>query len=90
MPKTTYDLGLKTSVQTFDAFVRCTLMGNQPWSQFQNGIRERPIELLCTLNLIFEGKQFDLIAKNNCLDVINWANHLRVIKVIKFTEATFQ
>ena len=38
-----HDLGLKTSVQTFDAFVRCTLMGNQPWPQFQNGIRERSI-----------------------------------------------
>ena len=44
MPKTTHDLRLKTSIQTFDAFVRCTLMGNQPWSQFQNGIRERSIE----------------------------------------------
>ena len=45
MPKTTHDLGLKTSIQTFDAFVRCTLMGNQPWSQFQNGIREKSIEI---------------------------------------------
>ena len=44
MSKTTHDLGLKTSVQTFDAFVRCTLMGNQPWPQFQNGIRERSID----------------------------------------------
>ena len=43
MPKTTHDLGLKTSIQTFDTFVRCTLMGNQPWPQFQNGIRERSI-----------------------------------------------
>ena len=32
----------------------------------------------------------NLIAKNNCLDVINWPNHVRVIKVIKFTEAEFQ
>ena len=40
-----HDLGLKTSIQTFDAFVRCTLMGNQPWPQFQNGIRERSIEV---------------------------------------------
>ena len=38
-----HDLGLKTSIQNFDAFVRCTLMGNQPWPQFQNGIRERSI-----------------------------------------------
>ena len=38
-----HDLGLKTSVQNFEAFVRCTLMGNQPWPQFQNGIRERSI-----------------------------------------------
>ena len=40
-----HDLGLKVSIQTFDAFVRCTLMGNQPWSQFQNGIWERSIKL---------------------------------------------
>ena len=45
MPKTTHDLGLKTSIQTFDVFVRCTLMGNQPWSQFQNEIWERSIGL---------------------------------------------
>ena len=38
-----HDLGLKTSIQTFDAFVRSTLMENQPWPQFQNGIRERSI-----------------------------------------------
>ena len=38
-----HDLGLKTSIQTFDVFVRGTLMGNQPWSQFKNGIRERSI-----------------------------------------------
>ena len=44
MPKTTHDLGLKTSIQNFDTFVRCTLMGNQPWPQFQNGIRERSIK----------------------------------------------
>ena len=41
MPKTKHDLGLKTSVENFDAFVRCTLMENQPWPQFQNGIQER-------------------------------------------------
>ena len=34
-----HDLGLKTSIQKLDAFVRYTLMGNQPWPQFQNGIR---------------------------------------------------
>ena len=34
---------LNRCIQTFDAFVRCTLMGNQPWPQFQNGIRERSI-----------------------------------------------
>ena len=44
LPKTTHDLGLKTSIQTFDAFVRYTPMGNQPWPQFQNGIRERSTE----------------------------------------------
>ena len=38
-----HDLGLKTSIQTFGAFARCTLMGNQPWSQLQNGIPERSI-----------------------------------------------
>ena len=38
-----HDLGLKTSIQTFNAFVRCALMGNQPWCQFQNEIRERSI-----------------------------------------------
>ena len=32
----------------------------------------------------------NLIAKNNCLDVLNWPNHSRVIKVIKFTKAKFQ
>ena len=37
------DLRLETSIQTFDAFVRCTLMENEPWPQFQNGIRERSI-----------------------------------------------
>ena len=31
-------------------------------------------------------KAINLIAKNNCLDVINWPNHLRVIKVITFTK----
>ena len=35
-------------------------------------------------------KAINLIAKNNCLDVIIWPNHLRVIKVIKFTKAKFQ
>ena len=35
-------------------------------------------------------KAINLIAKNNCLDVINWPNHLMVIKVIKFTKAKFQ
>ena len=44
MPKTTHDLGLKTSIQTFDAFVRCTLMRNQPWPHFQSGIRERSVK----------------------------------------------
>ena len=28
------------------AFVRCRLMGNQPWLQFQNGIWERSIEMI--------------------------------------------
>ena len=44
-----HDLGLKTSFQTFDAFVRCTLMGNQTWPQFQNGIREWSIAILFVL-----------------------------------------
>ena len=35
-------------------------------------------------------KAINLIAKNNCLDVINWPKYLRVIKVIKFTKAKFQ
>ena len=48
------------------------------------------IELPCSLNLICKGKQYNLIAKNNCLDEINWPNHLRVIKVIKFTKAKSQ
>ena len=43
LPKTTHDLGLTTSIQTFDTFVRCMLMGNQPWPQLHNGIRERSI-----------------------------------------------
>ena len=30
---------IENSIQTFDAFVRCTLIGNQPWPQFQTGIR---------------------------------------------------
>ena len=47
MPKTTHDLGLRTSIQNFNAFVRCTLMGNQPWPQFKNGIRERSIGNAC-------------------------------------------
>ena len=38
-----HDLRLKTSIQPFDAFVRCMPMGNQPWPQFKNGIRERSI-----------------------------------------------
>ena len=46
-------------------------------------------EFPCTLNLIYD-KAINLFAKNNCLDVINWPNHLRVIKVIKFTKAKFQ
>ena len=29
------DLGLKTSIHNFDAFVGYTLMGNQPWPQFK-------------------------------------------------------
>ena len=35
-------------------------------------------------------KAINLIANNNCLDVINWPNHLRVIKAIKFTNAKSQ
>ena len=32
-------------------------------------------------------KAINLIAKNNCPDVINWSDHLRVIKIIKFTKS---
>ena len=32
----------------------------------------------------------NLIAKHNCLDVVNWPNHLMVIKVIKYTKAKSQ
>ena len=49
---TTHDLGLKTSIQTFDAFVRCMLMGNQPWPQFKNGIRERSILLYHRIHIV--------------------------------------
>ena len=35
-------------------------------------------------------KAINLIAKNNCLDVINSLNSLRMIKVIKLTKAKFQ
>ena len=35
-------------------------------------------------------KVINSIAKNNCVDEINWPNHLRVIKVIKFTKAKSQ
>ena len=31
-----------------------------------------------------------MIVKNNCLDLINWTNSLRVIKAMKFTKAKFQ
>ena len=34
-----------------------------------------------------KGKAINLIAKNHCVDVINWLDHLRVIKVITFTKA---
>ena len=45
------------------------------------------IGLPCILNFICKG---NLIAKSNCLDEINWPNHLRMIKVIKFTKAESQ
>ena len=35
-------------------------------------------------------KTINLLAKDNCLDVINWPNILRVVKVIKFAKAKFQ
>ena len=47
-----HDLGLKTFIQTFDTFVTCRLMGNQPWPQFQNGIRERSIKI-SSANLLY-------------------------------------
>ena len=37
-----------------------------------------------------EKNAINLIAKNNCPEEINWLNHLRVIKVIKFTKAKSQ
>ena len=40
-----YHLGLKTSIQTIDVFVRCMLMGNQPWPQFQNGIHKANLDI---------------------------------------------
>ena len=33
--------------------------------------------------------EFDM-QRNNFLDVINWSDHLRVIKIIKFTKAKSQ
>ena len=53
-----HDLGLKTSVQTFNAFVRCTLMGNQPWPQFQNEIQKK---VNCTLYIIKFLVRFDTL-----------------------------
>ena len=58
-----HDLGLKTSIQTFDVFVRCTLMGNQPWPQFQNGIWERS----CTFSISFQ--DFKKIILHTHLDI---------------------
>ena len=43
---------IETSIQTFDALVRCTLMGNQPWPQFQSGIRERSIGIKSSMTSI--------------------------------------
>ena len=41
------------------------------------------LTLEARFELVTTGKKaINLIAKNNCLDVINWPNHLRVIKVI--------
>ena len=64
-------LGLKTSIQNFDAFVRCTLMGNQPWPQFQNGIRERSIKdvranCYCSFRMILCAP-FPLIPQSNAV-----------------------
>ena len=35
----------------FPDFVRCTLMGNQPWPQFKNGIQERLMSLKKTFQI---------------------------------------
>ena len=45
---------IENTIQTFDAFVRWTLMGNQPWPQFQSGIRERSVGL----TILFLDKRF--------------------------------
>ena len=50
-------MGLKTSIKNFNAFVRCALMGNQPWPQFQNGIRERSIMKLPKIFINFLSSQ---------------------------------
>ena len=74
MPKTTHDLGLKTSIQTFDAFVRCTLMGNQPWPQFQSGIRERSI---ITLRLQLHGA---IYRSNSFVLMLRYCTNLKAIR----------
>ena len=55
-----HNLGLKTSIQNFDAFVRCMLMRYQPY--FQNGIRERPVisnNITCPqTGIIFKVEEF--------------------------------
>ena len=66
-----------------------SLAGGLRWSVLFLGCARNAIELPCRLNLICS-KGKNLIAKNNCLDVINSPNHLRVIKVIKFTKAEFK
>ena len=71
-----HDLGLKASIQNFDIFIRCTLTGNQPWPQFQNGIRERSIDCF---------SECQLYAQKNCFLLSGCRGHvaLRTKKKIR-------
>ena len=53
-----HDLGMKSCIKNFDAFVTCPLMGNQPWPQFQNRIRERSIALTCNAGRLLRVKRY--------------------------------
>ena len=70
-----HDSGLKASIQTFEAFVRCTLMGNQPWLQFQNGIREGQLKEICLLIRISE------------MGVMNFADKVEDFNEVHFSKS---